>query len=163
MRFIRNNKNFSVPFFPLPRPRSSFIVPSRCGKLSRRGSFLFVRSGSRAESLRSVQLSFSRNYITDADWFTVFPRPLRFAFSTSTSPSMHIRCISGAPHSIMSPARLAELSRMKLTSAIQLLSRRRGGGVTTDPTPPGQILFSFDTLRTSSSRRELLFELVSTG
>lgn len=83
------------------------------------------------------------------DVFPPRPRPRR-------------QCASGAPHSIMSLARLAALSRMKLTSAIQL-SFVTAAGVRIDPTPPGQILFSFDMLRTLPSRRELLCELVSTG
>lgn len=92
--------------------------------------------------------------------FTVFRRFCDVSpFSTSTSPSMHIRCTS---FDYVSRASCSVLSRIKLTSAIQLSSWRPPAS---GQIPPRTNRFYSALIRYERRRRavELLFDLVSTG
>ena len=105
-------------------------------------------SRSREKSFTINLHRFPRVYIMWMCWLVLQFFHVHDIFPSRPRPRR--QCISGAPHSIMFPARLPALSRMKLTSAIQLYrhdGRRRQGR-----SHSGQILFSFDTLRTSPSR-----------
>jgi len=102
----------------------------------------------REKSLQSVQLALLPTSLHHGCWLVLQFFHVHDVFPCRPRPRR--QCISGASHSIMFPVRLLALLRMKLTSAIQLYrhdSRRRQ-----DRSHSGQILFSFDTLRTSPSR-----------
>lgn len=80
-------------------------------------------SRSHEKSSQSVQLALLPTSLHHGCWLVLQFFHVHDIFSSRPRPRR--QCIfAGAPHSIMFPARLPALSRMKLTSAIQLSSWR---------------------------------------